>query len=339
MEEAMKTSYEEIKSRFDTIRPGLMNKKNVVATGIGYKTVNGKLTSDLAIVCSVESKISKDKLKSNDIIPLSIQDIPTDVNQTGLIRAFREPTYRMRPAHGGCSIGHYQTTAGTLGCLVKRDGELYILSNNHVIANSNSALIGDIILQPGPYDGGSFSQDQIAVLSKFVPIIFEEENGNTSCRLTNTIVTWLNFISGLMGRKTRIRAYKIQNSENKTDCAIAKPFNQADVTTDILQIGTISGYSNAELGLAVKKSGRTTGFTDGLIGQVDVTSRVSYGTNKTALFTDQLLAGAMSQGGDSGSAVLDHNNNIVGLLFAGSESTTLINRITNVFNELGVELP
>ena len=46
----------------------------------------------------------------------------------------------------------------------------------------------------------------------------------------------------------------------------------------------------------------------------------------------------MSQGGDSGSAVLDQNNHLVGLLFAGSDSSTIINRIENVFSVLGVSL-
>ena len=57
-----------------------------------------------------------------------------------------------------------------------------------------------------------------------------------------------------------------------------------------------------------------------------------------AVFTDQLLAGAMSQGGDSGSAVLDDNNRLTGLLFAGSDTTTIINRIENVFSALGISL-
>jgi len=50
------------------------------------------------------------------------------------------------------------------------------------------------------------------------------------------------------------------------------------------------------------------------------------------------MAGAMSQGGDRGSAVLDDNNNLVGLLFAGSDTSTIMNRIQNVFYELGVSL-
>jgi hypothetical protein len=92
------------------------------------------------------------------------------------------------------------------------------------------------------------------------------------------------------------------------------------------------------LGLALKKSGRTTGFTTGEIQQVDVTASVQYGPGQIARFTDQLLAGAMSQGGDSGSAVLNDDNRLVGLLFAGSENTTIVNRIEHVFSALGVTL-
>jgi hypothetical protein len=71
---------------------------------------------------------------------------------------------------------------------------------------------------------------------------------------------------------------------------------------------------------------------------VDVTVDVQYGTNLVARFTDQLMAGAMSQGGDSGSAVLDDRNYIVGLLFAGSDQTTIINRIEHVFQLLNLSL-
>jgi hypothetical protein len=88
----------------------------------------------------------------------------------------------------------------------------------------------------------------------------------------------------------------------------------------------------------IKKSGRTTGLTAGEILQVDVTVNVQYGPGQVAQFSDQLLAGPMSQGGDSGSAVLDGNNRLIGLLFAGSESTTIINRIEHVFSGLGLTL-
>ena len=331
------TNFEAVRSMLHMERKGLMKKQHVVATGIGYKTVAGRTTKDLAIICSVDTKKAKSMLSDRDMIPPRIQDVPTDVRPTGIIRAFQVPTGRFRPAPGGTSIGHYLITAGTLGCLVKKNNEIYILSNNHVLANSNEASIGDIILQPGPYDGGQNPQDQIAVLSEFVPIGFEDEDSD--CGIAGSLVSFLNMLSEMVGSTTRLRPYRIQQTENKVDCAIARPLNSNDVINEILQIGTISGVQEGELGMNIKKSGRTTGFTTGTIEQVSVSAQVSYGTNKVALFTDQLLAGAMSQGGDSGSAVLNGNNNLVGLLFAGSETTTIINRIGNIFGALGVTLP
>ncbi len=105
---------------------------------------------------------------------------------------------------------------------------------------------------------------------------------------------------------------------------------------EILKIGPVKGVGIAELGDAVKKSGRTTEFTTGQILQVDVTVDVDYGSGRTARFVDQLLSGPMSQGGDSGSAVLNDDDRLVGLLFAGSDNTTIMNRISHVFTALGV---
>jgi hypothetical protein len=331
------SNFEAVRNMLNMERKSLMKKRHVVATGIGYKTVAGRTTKDLAIICSVDTKKAKSRLSDRDIIPALIHDVPTDVRPSGIIRAFQVPTGRFRPAPGGTSIGHYLITAGTLGCLVKKNNEIFILSNNHVLANSNEASIGDAILQPGPHDGGQNPQDQIAVLSEFVPIGFEEDDSD--CGIAGSLVSLLNSLSEMVGSSTRLRPYRIQQTENKVDCAIAKPLNSNDVINEILQVGTLNGVQDGELGMNIKKSGRTTGFTTGTIEQVSVSAQVSYGTNRVALFTDQLLAGAMSQGGDSGSAVVNENNNLVGLLFAGSETTTIINRISHVFDALGVTLP
>ena len=59
---------------------------------------------------------------------------------------------------------------------------------------------------------------------------------------------------------------------------------------------------------------------------------------RTATFADQLMAGAMSSGGDSGSAVLDEEGYVVGLLFAGSDLTTVINPIQLVLDALGIQI-
>ncbi len=328
---------EEARQVLKGAHPELFSKPNVVATGIGYKITEGKQVEDLALIVSVATKVSRQKLGAQDVIPASIQSIPTDVYPTGVIHAFQDPTGRFRPAPGGVSIGHYQITAGTLGCLVKKNDKLYILSNNHVLANSNEASLGDPILQPGPYDGGQNPADQIAVLSEFVQIQFAD--GGSTCPIGNSAAAILNGLAAITGSKTRLKAVLPQAADNLVDCAIAEPMEPGMVVNEILNIGTISGTAEATLGMPLKKSGRTTGLTTGTVLQVNVTSQVSYGTNKTATFVDQFMAGAMSQGGDSGSAVLNNDNKLVGLLFAGSNTTTIMNRIQNVFQQLNVTLP
>ena len=325
-----------IKNTLRNYRGQLLDRTNVVAAGIGYKTTGGQRTFSLSIVCSVTKKVAASQLSSSDLVPGNLEGTPTDVVETGVIRALQAPTEKHRPAPGGVSIGHRDITAGTLGCLVKKDGRSVILSNNHVLANSNAAEIGDPILQPGPYDGGSLPDDHIADLEEFIPINI---GGLPSeCPIATGTASFLNSIARLFGSSVQLQAVEQQPDENLVDAAIARPLNPDDVKDEILNIGVPQGVVAGELGMAIKKSGRTTGFTTGEIEQVDVTVNVQYGEGRIATFTDQLMAGAMSQGGDSGSAVLDNNNNLVGLLFAGSDTSTILNRIQNVFSLLGVSL-
>ncbi|MEW6230146.1 MAG: hypothetical protein AB1700_19020, partial [Bacillota bacterium] len=58
----------------------------------------------------------------------------------------------------------------------------------------------------------------------------------------------------------------------------------------------------------------------------------------TATFRDQFLTGPMADGGDSGSLLVDGEMRAVGLLFAGSDKSTIYNRITNVLEALDVDL-
>jgi len=313
----------------------LMKNKNVVACGVGYKRVGGQATQEPSVVVSVIKKLPPEALAMDEIIPRVVGTIPTDIIETGVIRALQAPTDRWRPAPGGVSIGHYNITAGTLGCLVTRGSELFILSNNHVLANSNAAAIGDSILQPGNYDGGT-EADRIATLEAFVPIQFE--TSPPTCLVVSDLVFFLNVLARLVGSRHRISGYRAAAEANLVDAAVARPLSADLVERRILNIGIPRGSRDATLGTAIRKSGRTTGFTTGEIQQIDASVRVSYGNSGTALFQDQFVAGAMSQGGDSGSAVLDGEGYVIGLLFAGSDTTTIINRIANVTAALNVSI-
>lgn len=326
-------------------RGELLGRANVVATGVGFKRSSGESTGELAVVCSVTAKLPAARLAPADVLPRTVDGVRTDVVQTGVIRALEvpagpvealpDPKQRFRPAPGGSSIAHASVTAGTLGTLVRKDGRLLILSNNHVLAASNAGSPGDAILQPGPYDGGIDPADRIAILEAFVPVRMAEDP--SSCPLARGAADALSALARLVGSDARLRAVSAAVAENLVDCALAAPLDEALVSPEILGIGVPSGTARAELGMRVRKSGRTTGLTEGVIEQVDVTVDVAMG-ERTARFSDQLLAGAMSAGGDSGSLAVDDAGRAVGLLFAGSETTTLFNRIENVFAALQVTL-
>ena len=92
--------------------------------------------------------------------------------------------------------------------------------------------------------------------------------------------------------------------------------------------------------MAVRKSGRSTGLTSGTVIVIAATVNVTYGAGQVATFENQVVAGPMSQGGDSGSLVLAGNSlRAVGLLFAGSEQSTIFSPIDTVLDTLQVDLP
>lgn len=329
------TGQDDISQALRGSREDLFARPNVVATGVGYKVTEGRRTGELSIVCSVEHKVPRARLAEVDLVPRDVGGVPTDVVATGRLRALHDPRARWRPAPGGVSVGHRDVTAGTFGCLVRRGDETYILSNNHVLANGNAGVAGDPILQPAPYDGGTDPDDRIAELADYVALhLREEESG---CGAAQGAARVLNAVARLFGSGARLRAVSVETPDNLVDAALARPLSPELVEATVAEIGEISGTEAGALGMAVRKSGRTTGYTEGEITQVDVTADVWYG-ERAARFTDQLMAGDMSRGGDSGSAVVDGQGRLVGLLFGGSDSTTLINRIEHVFDALGVEL-
>lgn len=324
----------------------LFDKRNVVGVGIGYKETSGKTTAELSLSVLVRDKMASHDLGPKDLVPSSIDGIPTDVIRVGNVVAYKSHKDRFRPTPGGVSIGHFSITAGTFGAPVKdaTTGELLLLSNNHVMANSNNANINDSIIQPGGADGGRGPQDRIASLLRFVPIRYKNDDGGgggsdeDQCAIASFISSLLNAIARLGGSKTRLKPIRPQSVANLVDAAIAKPWQENTILDEIYEIGTVSGTAEANIGMAVKKSGRTTGLTQGHITVVDTTIEVGYGGNRVATFEHQILTNDMSEPGDSGSLLVNEKNQAVGLLFAGSDSITVFNPISTVLDLLKVTI-
>lgn len=284
---------------------------NVRGVGIGEKIVGGRFTGQLAVKLFVRRKFPLEHIGEHNLLPRMIRGLPVDVEEVGLVHAFAaapNPKAKLRPAQPGCSIGFQDPSgkfimAGTFGALVQDAAARYILSNNHVLADENKLAIGAPIFQPGLLDGGNSATDQIAALTRFIPLL-----------ATGTI-----------------------------DCAIAKLTASDIATRFILGIGSPTGSEEAALDMVVHKCGRTTGYTVGRVSSVDTDISVQYDMGTLTFKGQIAIAGldgtAFSDAGDSGSLIVNRaDGKAVGLLFAGGPSTTFANHITDVLQALGVTL-
>jgi len=320
----------------------LLQKRNVVSIKMGSKVTGGVDTGVEAIVVGVERKVALAKLRKADIVPTSINNIPTDVQVVKRIkvlgsRAAAAALNRTReyiPAPGGVSCGHPDVTAGTLGMWVKRKGVWGALSNNHVMGDVNRAKVGDLIYQPGPADGGT--RENAKARLKVLPEI--DLMDTSKCLVANSLVRIFNAVARLFGRETRL-VTAVDAGLNRVDCAWAEALDDRFVNPEILEVGLPEGECRFRVGEVVKKSGRSSGLTYGTVTSVDAAINVDMGDGRMAMFADQIEIGTpgFSAPGDSGSVILNLDNRVGGLLFAGSDDATYANDYCYNKNVLGLD--
>lgn len=209
---------------------------------------------------------------------------------------------------------------GTLGSLVQRGGNQFVLSNYHVLradivngGNGRTAQTGDPVIQPGLIDVGC-----------------NANNSQNVATLTSDVT--------LPGTNVDAALAQVVPGMVRTDGSI-------------LEVGTISSSTVAAfVGQAVKKSGRTTGLTRGTVAGFYGTVSITYenecagGTAFTKVFTNQIAISRGSKflgGGDSGSLCLEDvssNPRAVGLCFAGSNLYAIANPIDEVLNVLNASM-
>jgi len=311
-----------------------------------------------AIVFGVEKKLSKKDLKKGNIpmLPKAIGGITTDVIEVGRIYAnppirtqTREPQQqRWRPLKAGISVGHIDITAGTIGAVVvgiktatKRSlsndnillriwnwlmrlffsddtpdpptpdpedppeietGDRFLLSNLHILNNENRGKKGDTVIQPGDYDGGISPDDAVATVHEAV--------------------------------------YIDPSGVNYVDCCLAKINKGIESKTG--QYGDLpikSPLLDAKVG--PKGTARLVGqhSTQRARSQVSMQHQ-GYGTTadkcylKRQIVIESSNPYQFSDGGDSGSLIMDMDGRPVALLFAGSDVITLANPIGLVMDSL-----
>ncbi|MCK4500568.1 hypothetical protein KAU11_08720 [Candidatus Babeliales bacterium] len=333
----------------------LLGNPTVIGVGVGLKEVCGKLTSDFSLRVHVGHKFSAQKLSTSERIPSNINGVLIDVIDAKggyFVDGF---TDKYRPLMAGISIGHKDITGGTIGGFVRRipdDGHIYIISNNHVLANCNLAAIGDECYQPAPCDTGT-PEDTVALLAWFNELQYSS-SGGSNCPFAKSYAEFGNTISKLMKKSTRFETVmKPRAVMNEADVALARVVSGVAVDPQYYGLGHITEVAQPAIGDTLAKAGRTTGVTYGVVSEIGWVGTVGYGSNKIAWFDGQCVAeprevswdveypNNLSLGGDSGgnlgtiaedSPLYDENSKIIGQLFAGNEKKTIFTPMPKVLN-------
>lgn len=208
--------------------------------------------------------------------------------------------------------------SGTLGSLVSKGGNFFILSNNHVLDKSDQGKPGDPITQPGLVDNQCKGGALVATMSQAAPLTTSNVDAAIAQIVPGTVDT----------------------SGNILDLGAA---NSSTLT--IAPAPPSSVLATPAIGMNVAKAGRSTGLTCSSIGSVNTNVKVDYstqcgngGTTFTVTFSNQVVinGGNFSASGDSGSLVVTTDTaRPVALLFAGNTTSTTANPLADVIAALG----
>jgi hypothetical protein len=228
---------------------------------------------------------------------------------------------------------------GTLGSLIQdTNNHQYLLSNNHVLARSDQASVGDAIIQPGLIDnnctpnGEGAGTSLVGSLTGWLPLTLSATNADAAIAQVNS------------------------GAVSTTGNILELGSRQADGTLAAAPPGVSSTGGKGEaatLNLTVAKSGRTTGLTCASISALSVDLNVDYYLDcaetkpyLTKSYTNQVAISGneFSDAGDSGSLVVDAGDaEPIGLFFAGGidasgVSQGVANPAPDVLSELSTQL-
>ncbi len=325
MNDAPRSQEELHKLRVEVEREFMRRYPGVAGVALGFKVRGGKLTDQIAFRVYVHEKKPPSRLKKEEMIPDRYQDVPTDVLTVPRSVPDIDPTpCADRAQHGtltgGITISNLKPHAdgkvdlGTLGFFVTLPGvdppyNIGLVSNNHVFTDSGG-VVGDSVYQPkwesqadgvlGLIKGG---EDLVGTVLK-LPAKADDAGGNyvdaALVKLNICISSWCHTNCGVSF------ANEIQGLNLNNGNAIA------DITNTL------------NVGDTVFKVGRTTGRTVGRVTSINLPVNQPGGLSHNNIEIDAVsmkdetnCGGALrfSDSGDSGSALIDANAKLVGLVY------------------------
>lgn len=282
--------------------------KDVIGIGVTDQIVNRTPTGRLSVCFYVDKKVSASGFDIRRLIPGRItapdgQSVSTEIK---MIRKIRPQTNnKPTPCQSGFSVAHADLAlgTGTVGAIVRKGRDLFILSNSHVLAKSGTANLGDVILYPGQEDGGVLGVADFAILADFEKF-------------------------------TRGAGF-----ENLFDAALARILPKRGVDLTIRGVVGAPTTMAPARGMSVIIRGRTSGDDGGLVTDADYSGKLTYDDIGAEItFSKQVLCEPYSLGGDSGALVVARDfGAIVGLHVGGNGEQSMFSPIEPIIKRFGFQ--
>lgn len=287
---------EAIQSAYFKIKSQLLAKPNVIATGIkhdedGYYISITLKADDNSIADSYEYELDNGEIKN-------VRLKKTITNEDIIAHSFTlsDKIYNIRAKDGW----------GTLGCLVKKNNNNYLLTCYHNVVEPGS----DFKFNANDANTIELENNKSTLQSKVIEALRDYEIDaaliSVYANNQNEIINKVQDVGFIKGKRDDIK--------------------KSDIANNILVY--IYGAADAE-----KKQGYINGV------HCDVSIKYDTANHQLQnLISVSNNGKAIAAGGDSGSPVLDFNNNIIGILVAGDSATSYVIPINSILNKMSLEL-
>jgi hypothetical protein len=280
---------------------------NVHAVAIGNRERGGREVDELAITVFVTHKLPRSALAADGVIPPVFEGVPTDVVEMGIPQLAELGDIpgmaadskdldegRYRPLKGGIQISGDALTngRGTLGFLAKVQGDARIMA----VTNWHVLFDNDHLPSAGMRVGNPDTSDSCSNCTR----------GSFGGLVTQDYTT--------------------------VDAAISRLDPNTQWLAEIQCIGFVTGWNTVTMAQAqsrtykVRKYGRTTRLTGGTVRRVGLVATVHGPNRPPRLYSNGILIepnrplggdqAKFGDEGDSGAAVVNAANEVVGILFA-----------------------
>lgn len=304
----------------DRVADDLFAIPGVHGVGVGAKIVGGERTSETSIRVYVTQKRPLEEIPPQERVPPEIEGVKTDVVEEALPKRTQIPglapnldpndTGEYRPVRGGTQVKKPSGGAGTLGCICDVTGDptrVIALSNHHIFYGVSEAHSPREVGQPNGDDSSSQSCNDIV----------------------GTIID--------------------SQLDQDVDIALIRLRASTQYLAEVQGVGRVVGQGprpamNDQVKKRGKRSQLTGGFVDDPSVDVDVPDPVTGTFRHRRLIRIEPNPDPANPGptdfqieGDSGAALLDSSDRVIGVMFLGGRGIRLgwampIETIINKFN-------